>query len=222
MDCSTPGLPVHHLLLELTQTHVHWVGDAHPTISSSVVPFSSSLQSFPATGSFPMSQFLASGGQTIGVSASASGLPKNIQDWFPLGWTGWISLQSKGLSRVFSNTTVQKHQFFLLCLSIGLQRVRHDLVTGQCVFSWHLWPHFERHWCSPVQSHKQYWITNGGMQFKRVRKANVCFMLSEDDDNYVKCCYRLKVCVPLKLVCWNLTLRVTLFGCGGIWEVTGL
>ena len=77
-----------------------------------VVPFSSCLQSFPATGSFPMSQFFASGGQSIGVSASAPVLPKNIQDWFPLGWTGWISLLSKGLSRVFFNTTVQKHQFF--------------------------------------------------------------------------------------------------------------
>ena len=84
----------------------------HPTISSSVVPFSSCLQSFPAWGSFPMSQFFASGGQSIGASASASVLPMNIQDWFPLGWTGWISLQSKGLWRVFSNTTVQKHQFF--------------------------------------------------------------------------------------------------------------
>ena len=84
----------------------------HPTISSSVIPFSSSLQSFPASGSFQMSQPFASGGQSIGVSASASVLPMNIQDWFPSGWTGWISLQPKGLSRVFSNTTVQKHQFF--------------------------------------------------------------------------------------------------------------
>ena len=79
----------------------------HTTISSSVIPFSSCLQSFPASGSFPMSQFFASGGQSIGGSASASVLPMNIQDWFPLGWTGWISLVSKGLSRVFSNTTVQ-------------------------------------------------------------------------------------------------------------------
>ena len=78
----------------------------HSTISSSVVPFSLHLQSLPASGSFPMSQFFISGGQSIGVSASASVLPMNIQDWFPLGWTGWISLQSKGLSRVFSNTTV--------------------------------------------------------------------------------------------------------------------
>ena len=84
----------------------------HPTISSSVVPFSSLLQSFPASGSFQMSQLFASGGQSIGVSVSTSVLPMNIQDWFPLGWTGWISLQSKGLSRVFSNTTLQKHQFF--------------------------------------------------------------------------------------------------------------
>ena len=84
----------------------------HPTISSSVIPFSSRLQSFPASGPFQMSQFFTSGGQSIGVLASSSVLPMNIQDWFPLGWTGWISLQSKGLSRVFSSTTVQKHQFF--------------------------------------------------------------------------------------------------------------
>ena len=84
----------------------------HPTISSSVVPFSSCLQSFPASGSFPISQFFTSDGQSIGASASASVLPMNIQDWFPLGWTGLISLQSKELSRVFSSTTVQKHQFF--------------------------------------------------------------------------------------------------------------
>ena len=90
----------------------------HPTISSSVIPFSSSLESFPVSGSFPMSQFFASGGQSIGVSASASVVPMDIQDWFPLGWTGWISLQSKGLSRVFSNTTVQKHQFFGAQLSV--------------------------------------------------------------------------------------------------------
>ena len=84
----------------------------HPTISSSVIPFSSCLQSFRASGSFLMSQFFTSGSQSIGASASASVLPINIQGWFPLGWTGWITLQSKVLSRVFSNTTVQKHQFF--------------------------------------------------------------------------------------------------------------
>ena len=89
----------------------------HPTISSSVIPFSSRLQPFPASGSFQMSQFFASGGQSTGVSASAAVLPMNIQDWFPLGWTGLISLQSKGLSRVF-NTTVQKHQFFSAQLSL--------------------------------------------------------------------------------------------------------
>ena len=111
MDCSTPGPPVHHQLLEFTQTHVHWVDDAiqpsHPLSSPSPPALS-----FPASGPFPVSQFFTSGGQSIGVSASASVLLMNIQDWFPLGWTGWISLLSKGLSRVFSNTTVQKHQFF--------------------------------------------------------------------------------------------------------------
>ena len=84
----------------------------HPAISSTVIPFSSCLQSFPASGSFQMSQLFTSGGQRIGVSASTSVLPMNTQDWYPLGWTGWNSLQSKGLSRVFSNTTVQNHQFF--------------------------------------------------------------------------------------------------------------
>ena len=90
----------------------------HPTISSSVIPFSSCLQSFPASGSFPMSQLFASGGHNIGVSASALVHPMNIQDWFHLEWTSWISLQSQGLSRVFSNTTAQKHQFFSTQLSL--------------------------------------------------------------------------------------------------------
>ena len=90
----------------------------HPTISSSVVPFSSCLQSFSASESFPVSQFFTSWGQSIGVSASTLVLPKNIQDWFPLGWTGWISLLSKGLSRIFSNTTVQNHQLFSAQLSL--------------------------------------------------------------------------------------------------------
>ena len=90
----------------------------HPTISSFVIPFSSLLQSFPASVSFQMSQFFASSGQSIGVSDLAWVLPKNTQDWSPLGWTGWISLQSKGLSRVFSNTTVQKHQFLGIQLSL--------------------------------------------------------------------------------------------------------
>ena len=90
----------------------------HPTISSSVIPFSSCLQSLPASGSFQMSQLFASGAQSIGVSASTSVLPMNTQDWSPLGWTGLISSQSKGLSRVFSNTAVQKHQFFCAQLSL--------------------------------------------------------------------------------------------------------
>ena len=89
----------------------------HPTISSSVITFSSCLQSFPASGSFPMSQFFSSGGQSIRVSASTSVIPMNSQDWSAKGWTGWIFLQSKGLSRVFSNTTVQRHQFFNAQLS---------------------------------------------------------------------------------------------------------
>ena len=105
------GFPVLYHLLELTQTRPSswW---CHPTISSSVIPFSSCLQSFPASGYFPMSQFFTSDGQSIGVSASASLLSVNIQDWFPLRWTGWIPFESKGLSRVLSNTTVQKHKFF--------------------------------------------------------------------------------------------------------------
>ena len=118
MDCSTPGLPcpsptpgVYSNSCPLSQ----W---CHPTILCSVVPFSSHLQFLPALGSFQMSQFFTSGGQSIGVSASASVLPMNTQDWFALGWTGWISLQFKGLSRVFSNTTVQKHKFFSAQLTL--------------------------------------------------------------------------------------------------------
>ena len=113
MDCNTPGFPVHHQLLEFDSNFCPLRRWCHPTISSSVIPFSC-LQPFPASGAFPVSQFFESGGQNIGVSASASVLPMNIQDWTPLGWTHWISSQSKGLSRVFSNATVQKHQFFTL------------------------------------------------------------------------------------------------------------
>ena len=112
MDCSPAGLPVHHQLPELTQTHVHGVHDAiqpsHPLSSPAPLAFSLSQHQ----GSFPMSQIFASGGQSIGASASASVLPMNIQNWFFLGLTGLISLQSKGLWRIFSNTTVQKHKFF--------------------------------------------------------------------------------------------------------------
>ena len=113
----TPWIAPRQASLSITNSWVHSNSRAssrwcHPTISSSVVPFSSCLQSLPASGSFPMSQLFKWGGQSIGVSASASVLPMNNQDWSPLGWTGWISLQSKGLSRVFSNTTVQRHQLF--------------------------------------------------------------------------------------------------------------
>ena len=117
MDCSMPGFPIHYQLPEFTQTHVHWVGDATQQ-AHSVILFSSCLQSFPAPGSFLMSRFVASGGQSIGISVSTSVPPMNTQDWSPLGWTGWISLQSKGLSRIFSNTTVQKRQFFGAQLSL--------------------------------------------------------------------------------------------------------
>ena len=110
-SCSSPTPVVHPNPCLLSQ----W---CYPTISSSVVPFSSCPQSFPASKSFLMSQFFTSGGQSIGVSASASVLPKNIQDWFPLWLTGLMILQSKGLSRVFSNTTVQKHKFFGTQLSL--------------------------------------------------------------------------------------------------------
>ena len=110
MCYCTPGFPVLHYFPEFAQTHAHWVEDgiqpSHP-----ITPFFSCPQSFPASGSFQMSQLFISGDHNIGASASASVLPMNSQDWFLLEWTGWISLQSKGLSRVFSNTTVWKHQF---------------------------------------------------------------------------------------------------------------
>ena len=119
----TPWTAARQASLSITSSEVYpnscplsqW---CHLTISSSVVPFSSCLQSFPTSQSFQMSQLFASGGQNIGVSASTSVLPMNTQDWFPLGWTDWISLQSKGLSKVFSNTTVQKHQLFSAQLSL--------------------------------------------------------------------------------------------------------
>ena len=110
-----------------------WSWRCHPAISSSVVPFSSCPQPLPASGSFPMSQLFASGGQSIGVSASESILPKNTQDWSPLGWTGWVSLQSKGLSRVFSNTTVQKHQFFWRSAFFTVQLSHPYMTTGKTI-----------------------------------------------------------------------------------------
>ena len=117
INCRRPGLTVHHQLPEHTQTHVHWVGDAiqpsDPLFSLLLLP-----SIFPLSGSFQMSQFFTSDGQSIGVPASTSVLPMNTQDWSPLGWTGWISLKSKGFWRVFSNTTVPKHQFFGAQLSL--------------------------------------------------------------------------------------------------------
>ena len=111
MECSMPGFLSYTSPRVCTNScSLSWC--CHLTISSSVVPFSSCLQSFPVSGSFLMSQFFTSGGQSIGVSASTSILPMNIKDWFSLEWIGWISLQSKGLSRVFSNTTIQKQEFF--------------------------------------------------------------------------------------------------------------
>ena len=118
-SCSVVSSPLQHTRLPCTSLSAGVYSNScplsqwcHPTISSSVDPFSSRPQSFPASGSFQMSQLFTSGGQSTGVSASTSVLPMNIQDWFILGWTGWISLNSKGLSRVFSSTTDQKHQFF--------------------------------------------------------------------------------------------------------------
>ena len=118
MNRSTPGLPVPSPTPGVYSNSCPSSWWCHPAISSSVIPFSSCPQSLPESWSFPMSQHFASGSQSTGVSASASGLPMNTQDWPPLGWTGWISLQSKGLSRVFSNTIVQKHRFFSTQLSI--------------------------------------------------------------------------------------------------------
>ena len=132
MNHSTPGLLVHHQLPEFTQTHVHRVSDAiqpsHP-----LVPFSSCPPSLPASESSPMSQLFAWGGQSSAVSALASFLPKNTQDWSALEWTGWICLQSKGFSRVFSNTTVQKHQFLdtqLLEFSSSRQGIKPEGVSS--------------------------------------------------------------------------------------------
>ena len=121
LPCPSPTPGVHPNSCPLSR----W---CHPAISSSVIPFSYCPQSLPASGSFPMSQLFGWGGQSVGVSALASVLPMNTQDWSPLGWTAWIPLQSKGLSRVFSNTTVQKHQFF------GAQ------LSSQSISHIHTWP----------------------------------------------------------------------------------
>jgi len=130
MDCSMPGFPFHYQLPGASSNSCPLSQWCNPTISPSVVPFSSCLPSFPASECFPMSQFFASGGQNIGVSASASVLPVNNQDWSPLGLTGLISLQSKGLWRVFFNTTVQKHQFFSAQLYFMVQ-LSHPYMTTE-------------------------------------------------------------------------------------------
>ena len=133
---ATPWTAAHRASLSITNSQIllklmsisQW---CHPSISSSVVPFSF-LQSFPATGSFQMSQFFTSGGQSIGASASASVLPMNIQYWFPLGLTGLISLQSKGLSRVFSSTTIPKHRFLSASL-LYVQLSHLHMTTGKAI-----------------------------------------------------------------------------------------
>ena len=139
--CASPTPRVHPNLCALSRR-------CHPTISSSVIPFSFSLHSFAASGSSQMSQLFASGGQRIGVSASKSVLPVNTQHWSPLGWTGWISLQSKGLSKVFTSTTVQKHQVF------GIQPIDPQIV------------------CAIGHSFKTIYWTNIMLGFARMKKAH--------------------------------------------------
>ena len=142
MDCSMPGFPVLHYLLDLLKLmFIESVMPSNHLIS--VTPFSSFLQFFPASESFPMSWLFASGGQSTGASASTSVLPMNIQGWFPLGLTGWISLLFKGLSRIFSNTTVHKHQFFDAQLFFMVQFSHPYMTTSKTIiltkqiFFWH-------------------------------------------------------------------------------------
>ena len=131
MDCSTPGLPAHHQLLEFTHVHESVMPSNHLILYCPLLL--PPLQSFPASGFFQMSQLFASGGQSIGVSASTSVLPRNTQDWSPLRWTGWISLQSKGLSGVFPNTTVQKHHFFWHSAFFRDQLSHPYMTTGKAI-----------------------------------------------------------------------------------------
>ena len=131
MGGNTPYFPVHHQLPEFAQTHVHRVGNSiQPSHLLSPFLLLPSIPPFKASGSFPMSQLFASGGQNIGVSASASVLSMNIQDWVPLGLTGWISLPSKGSWKFFSNTTIQKHQFFSIQLSYIVHLSHPYMTTG--------------------------------------------------------------------------------------------
>ena len=150
MDCSRWGLPVHHQLLEFTQIYVHWVGDAiqpsHPL--SSIFPPAFNLSPHQGLFKWVSVHFFTSGGQSIGVSASTSVLPMSTQGWFPLGWTGWISLQSEGLSSVFSNTTVQKHQFFGAQLSSQSNSHIHTWLLEKPVYADANYPRlpFENRW----------------------------------------------------------------------------
>ena len=139
MDCNIPGFTAHHQLPEFTQTcpSSQW---CHPTISSSVIPYSSCLQTFPAAGSSEMNQFFASGGQSIGISASGTVFPMNIRDWFPLGWSGWLSLLSKGFSRIFSNNHSSKASilhcsaFFIVQLSIHTWLLKKNIALTRQIF----------------------------------------------------------------------------------------
>ena len=132
MDCSTPGFPVHHQLSELTQTHCPSSQWCHPTISTFVIPFSSHFQSFPASGSFLLSQFFISGGQSIEASALASVLRMSFQDWFPLGWTGWISLQSKGLSSLLQHHSLKAPVLWCSAFFI-VQLLQPYMTTGKTI-----------------------------------------------------------------------------------------
>ena len=158
MDCSTPGLPVHHQLPELTQTRVHWVGDAIQPSHPSVIPFSSCLQSFPASGPFLVSQFFTSGGQSIGASALISVLPMNIQDWFLLGLTGLNSFGSVQLSRSVVSDALWPH---------GLQHARPTcpsptpgVYSNSCPLSWWCHPTISS-LCHPLSSRLQFFPTSG-------------------------------------------------------------
>ena len=133
IDCSIPGLPVHHQLLEFTQTHVHRVTDAIQPSHPLVVPFSSCPQSLPASGSFPMSQLFAWGSRSIRVSALASVLPMNTQDWSPLEWTGWISLQSKGLSKSLRQHHSSKVSIFRRSAFFTVQLSYPYMTTGKTI-----------------------------------------------------------------------------------------
>ena len=152
MNRSMPDLPAHHQLPEFTQTHVHWVGDTIQPSYPLLSPFSSRPQSFPASWSFQMSQLFPSGGQSIGASASTSVLPVNTQDWSPLGWTGWISLQSKGLSGVFSNTTVQKHPYSVSHWWVQQACIEHRADYIICKPST-VWKRGSQGWGCPAGSH---------------------------------------------------------------------